>query len=151
MRPTDIARAFLISLLALAAVKPQQRGNNAGVKSVACTSKTGAAVDKEFCATITRQMSRYKPKLVAPNRTLAKTVIEFSAYSDETSITLASVLVTDPIGKNTVKLIFTPPVGATAAANRTLIALGEILRRQATAVNVGWITVVSPEPAGAKK
>ncbi len=119
-------------------------------RSVSCVQKSGDSVDKAFCAAAVRQLGRYKPKQVAPNRNLFQTRIEFNAYSNGSKIKMASVLVVDPIGKNTIKLIFTPPIAASKAAPQVIDALGEILGTPATPTNVGWIRIVSPEDLPAK-
>jgi len=115
-----------------------------GAQSMTCTPKTGNAFEKAFCRNVTKDMANYKPTGLAANRTLSRTAIEFTVWSQDTGV-IGSVLVKDPIGKNTVKLIYTLPVTPKAAAARTVVALGEILRVPATTKNVGWVIVV---PAG---
>jgi len=148
MRPTDIARALFTSLffMPLPLAVAQHIAQATFVKSIHCTPKNHAALEKRFCDAVTKRLNRYKPQRVAANRTLFQTAIEFAGWSEGDKIPLASVLVTDPIGKNTVKLIFAPPVGVEAAASRTLVALGQILQMPATIQNVGWIVTVPIEP-----
>lgn len=93
-------------------------------------------------------MAAFRPQGVAPNRTLSRTAVEFAAWADDGKIALSSVLVKDPIGKNSMKLIFAPRAEIGAASVRTIIGLQQILRAVATAKNVAWIVTVSPEKPG---
>ena len=122
-------------------------GTYASAQSVTCSPKNGLSFEKQFCDEVKKAMRDFKPTQVASNRTLAQSSIEFSASSQDTCGIIGSVLVKDPIGKNTVKLIFPGDVSPTSAAAETIIALGKILRRSATVLNVGWIVVVPPRSA----
>jgi hypothetical protein len=136
MRPTDIVRAFFVSLIFLGAAHSEPN------PTIACVPKTDKYLEKRFCEAIVKEMASYKPKDVALNRTLTKSTITFAAWSYEERITLGSVLVNDPIGKNTIKLMFAPPTDIPVAVRLTIDALGKILRIPATEKNVGWIVTV---------
>lgn len=135
MRTTDITRAASLLFIIQA--------HAADFASVTCTPRTGAAMEKSVCALVAKQIKTYKPT-VASNRTLSKTEIEFAVWTEGGSVTLTSVLVKDPNGKNSVKTIFAPPVGVEVATGQTLAALGKILKTPVTVQSVGWI-VTYPE------
>jgi hypothetical protein len=134
MRPTDIARAFFVSLIFVSVGHSEP--------TITCVPKEGKELEKKFCAAILKEIVGYKPKEVALNRTLSKSTITFAAWSDEKKITLSSVLVEDPIGKNTIKLMLAPPSDIPVAIGLTIDALGKILKIPATQKNVGWIVTV---------
>jgi hypothetical protein len=111
-------------------------------QSMSCTVRTGSHPEPEICALITKAVDHFRPAHLAANRTLNKTVVEFSALAMGSRGTIASVLVKDPIGKNTVKVILPSSATPRLAADRVVSALNEILRRPATTQNVGWIVTV---------
>jgi hypothetical protein len=142
MRPTDIARVFFTSLLLIKIVSVgfcQDASTAALFKSVACTDKNDLALEKRFCADVVAQARRYRPLHVAPNRTLPQTIVEFAVWAEGDRITLSSVLVKDPIGKNTIKLVFSPPAAVSASGTETMRALEKILEIRAPTKSVGWI------------
>jgi len=113
-----------------------------------CSPRTGAAVERAFCADVLVLVSSYRPARVAANRTLPKTTVGFRVTAPESDVAMASVLVTDPIGKHSVALIFGSPVDTFEAAQRIIGALGQILQTPATARSVAWIVRM---PAGRKE
>jgi hypothetical protein len=136
MRPTDIARAFFVFLLFF------EGAHSETISTVTCVPKTDKDLEEKFCEAIVKRMANYKPQDVAANRTLLKSTITFAARSYEETITLGSVLVNDPIGKNTIKLIFVLPTDIPVAVHLTADAQGKILRMLATEKNIGWIITV---------
>jgi hypothetical protein len=126
-------------------VQPTQIVWPTAAQSTICTMKTGEPPEAEICALINKALAQFKPVHLASNRTLNRTAIEFSALSRGVAGATVSVLVTDPIGKNTVKLILPPSAEPRVAAERVVAALDEILQRPATTTNVGWVLVV-PAP-----
>ena len=145
MRPTDIARAtFLIILTSYATLRAQDAHP---FSAVTCTQKTGATLEKAFCDHMVSRMKFYKPQRVASNRSLKDTTIEFAGWAADGKITIASVLVKDPIGKNTVKIIFSRPADIIPAGDEAIMRLSFILARPVTSRNVGWIVMADGSKA----
>lgn len=109
-------------------------------QTVTCKPNNGTPIEKRFCKSLLKEMSIYKVKSIAPNRTFAESVITFDSSSGKESINMTSVFVKDPVSSSMIRLIFSGRPSMARTVKRTIEALDDVLKIPPT--NMGWIIQV---------
>jgi hypothetical protein len=109
-------------------------------QTVTCNPKTGSSLEKQFCKSLLKEMSSYKLRAIAPNRTFSQSVITFETSSGKESIAMTAVFVQDPISNSMIRLIFSGRPSMKRAVKRTIEALDDVLKIPPT--NMGWVIQV---------